>query len=152
MSCPLWAHRQFRLLRFGYSPRSRIFAPRQTGWSLQSIVPCSGRRCRTGCPVPGVRAFSHILGTLERKSASYRGMFIPSETAIISASVDDLEFSFWILELEIKSPTGHPCGFHIPWWMDFKFLRLTNAASIDTITLGGISHPSLSGTSLVLRR
>ena len=33
------------------------------------------------------------------------GMFMPSETAIISDSVLDLEFSFWTLELVTKNLT-----------------------------------------------
>ena len=76
-------------------------------------------------------------------------MFIPSETAMISASVLDLEFSFWTLELEMKFPT--PNVMHIPE-VDFIFSRFANAASMDTVTFGGIVHPSRSGTSLVALR
>ena len=66
--------------------------------------------------------------------ASQSGMFMPSETAIISDSVLDLEFSFWTLELEIKYPTPHVT--HIP---EFNFIcsLLANAASIDTVTVIG---------------
>ena len=58
------------------------------------------------------------------------GMFMPSETAIISDSVLDLEFSFWTLELVIKNPA--PKMMHIPE-VDFMKSRLANAASIDTV-------------------
>jgi hypothetical protein len=62
-------------------------------------------------------------------------MFIPSETAMNSASVDDFEFNFCILEHIIKNPI--PSVTHIPV-VDLIFCRLANAASIDTVTLGGI--------------
>ena len=63
-------------------------------------------------------------------------MFIPSDTAMISASVLDLELSFWTLELEIKHP--FPSVTHMPE-VDFICSRLANAASTETITRGGSS-------------
>ena len=77
------------------------------------------------------------------------GMFMPSETAIISDSVLDLEFSFWTLELEIKFPT--PNVTHIPE-VDFICSLLANAASIDTVTVIGKVQPSRNGLSLVALR
>ena len=59
-------------------------------------------------------------------------MFMPSDTAMISDSVLDLEFSFWTLELEMKFPT--PNVTHIPE-VDFIKSRLANAASIDTVVI-----------------
>ena len=73
---------------------------------------------------------------------------MPSDTAMISDSVLDLEFSFWTLELEMKFPT--PNVTQIPE-VDFKS-RLANAASIDTVTVGGEVHPSRNVLSLVALR
>ena len=75
------------------------------------------------------------------KYASHNGMFIPSDTAMISASVLDLEFSFWTLELVMMNPT--PNVTHIPE-VDFMLSRIAKAASIDTVTLGGRSSLSRS--------
>jgi hypothetical protein len=78
------------------------------------------------------------------KSANHSGVFILSETAINSACVLGLEFSFWILDHAIKNPT--PKVTHAPE-VDFLSARFANAALIDTVTLGGRSAFSLSGTS-----
>jgi hypothetical protein len=83
------------------------------------------------------------------KFASESGTFIPSETAMISASVLDLEFSSWTLDLDMKLPT--PEVTHMPD-VDVMSSRLANTASVDTVTLGGMSHPSRSVTSLVALR
>jgi hypothetical protein len=85
----------------------------------------------------------------QMRPANQSGMFIPSETAMNSASVDDLEFSFCILEHIMKNPI--PSATHMPV-VDLIFCRLAKAASIDTVTLGGIVHPSRSGSSLVTFR
>ena len=74
---------------------------------------------------------------------------MPSDTAMISDSVLDLEFSFWTLELEMKFPT--PNATHIPE-VDFIKSRLANAASMDTVTVGGKVHPSRNGLSRVALR
>ena len=58
----------------------------------------------------------------------------------------DVEFSFWTLELDMKLPI--PKVTDMPY-VDFMLSQLANAASMDTLTLGGMSHPSRSGTSLV---
>ena len=71
-------------------------------------------------------------------------MFIPSDTAMISASVLDLELSFCSLELAMKYPT--PKVTHVPE-VDLMSFRFANAASIDTMTCGGRVHFNLSGTS-----
>jgi hypothetical protein len=64
-----------------------------------------------------------------------------------SDSVYDLELSFCILE-HIKK---NPIPTHMPV-VDLIFCRLAKAASIDTVTLGGIVHSSRSGSSLVTFR
>ena len=76
-------------------------------------------------------------------------MFIPSETAIISDYVLDLEFNFRTLELEIRFPT--PNVTHI-LEVDFICSLLVNAASIDTVTAIGKVQPSRNGLSLVAHR
>ena len=83
------------------------------------------------------------------RPVSQSGMFMPSDTAMNSASVDDLEFSFCILEHIMKYPI--PSVTHIPV-VDLIVCRLAKAASIETVTLGGIVHPSRSGSSLVVFR
>ena len=69
---------------------------------------------------------------------------MPSDTAMISASVLDLELSLCTLELAIKYPT--PNVIHVPEVDRISFL-LANAASIDTVTWGGRVLFNLSGTS-----
>jgi hypothetical protein len=51
---------------------------------------------------------------------------------MISASVLDLELSFWTMDVDMKYPT--PNVTHIPE-VDFMSSRLAKAASIDKVTL-----------------
>jgi hypothetical protein len=60
------------------------------------------------------------------KSDSHSGVFIPSETAVSSACVLDLELSFWILDQATKNPTPEIM-------VDLMPVRLANEASIDTV-------------------
>jgi hypothetical protein len=69
------------------------------------------------------------------RPASQSGLFIPSDTAMNSDSVDDLELSFCILEHKTKNPI--PSVTHMAV-VDLIFCRLAKGASIDTTTLGGI--------------
>jgi hypothetical protein len=85
----------------------------------------------------------------QMKPAGHSGMFIPSDMAMNSDSVDDLEFSFCILGHIMKNPI--PSVAHMPV-VDLIFCRLANAASIDVVTLGGMVHPSRNGSSLVVFR